>query len=243
MSVEKIAKNYDFYELVWDTDFFGITCAKVMLNKPLIQEEWISLKKEFNNYQFISIVNKYSEPGNARIIGKGTTAFLTDVNIQFLKQIEAPFKNSPDISIQHSLNEDETILELAQFPYSKFTDDPELLKRGGDQVYKKWIQSAFNQSNKFFALSKNVAGNITGFLLHSYSGNACVLELMAISSKEAGGGIGVALYKAVESSAHQLGCNEIKVGTQVRNATAINFYRKLGFKQIGAHQVYHLWNL
>ena len=97
--------------------------------------------------------------------------------------------------------------------------------------------------DKFYALSKDENGDINGFLLFSYSDNACVIELIAVSQKETKGGIGTSLFKAVEYEAHQRGYNEIKVGTQVRNMGAINFYHKVGCKQVGCHQVYHLWNL
>lgn len=239
----KVDNSYVFYDLEWDTSFFGITSAKVILNKPLMRNEWLSLKTKCSKYQFISIVNRYSEPVNAQIIGKDTTAFLADVNIQFSKKIEGSLEISDSIVIAQSLEKIDSILELAQFHYSKFTEDPELLKRGGDQVYIQWLQNSFNRQDKFFALAKNSTGNITGFLLHSYSGNTCEIELIAVSSKEPRSGIGSALFKAVEYSAFQFGCNEINVGTQVRNVTAINFYRKLGLKQTGAHQVFHMWNL
>lgn len=243
MFESKIEIPFHFFDLQWDTNFFGITSAKVILNKPLTQNEWLSLKMKCNKYQFISIVNKYSEPVNAQTIGKDTTAFLADVNIQFIKKLVGPYETSNSIIITQSLEKIDSILELVQFHYSKFTEDPELFKRGGAQVYSQWVQNAFNKPDKFFALSINGAGKITGFLLHSYSGNTCEIELIAVSSKEPRGGIGTALIKAVEYSAYQLGCKEIKVGTQVRNVKAINFYQKLGFKQTGAHQVYHLWNL
>jgi len=35
-----------FYDLLWDTDFFGVTCAKAVLDKSLTLTEWNNLKKK-----------------------------------------------------------------------------------------------------------------------------------------------------------------------------------------------------
>ncbi|MGG0413138.1 GNAT family N-acetyltransferase [Peribacillus simplex] len=241
---EEIKENaVTFYDLEWDTDYFGVTSAKAILNRPLSLNEWTELKTRFRDYQFISIVNLNSEPENTQKIGKDTSAFLVDVNIQFVKKIECPHEFQKNITVHQSLMRNNKVIEIADFQFSKFTEDPELAKRGGDQVYRKWLINSFDKSEKFYALSKDKNGDLNGFLLHSYSDNSCVIELIAVSQKVAKGGIGTSLFKAVENEAHQRGCGEIRVGTQVRNIGAINFYHKVGCKQVGCHQVYHLWNL
>lgn len=243
MTEKSIDNTVTFNDLKWDTDFFGITSAKAILNRPLTVNEWDELKTKFKDYQFISIMNHNSEPTNAQMIGKDTSAFLADVNIQFVKKLDGQYEMPKHVTIHQSLERNDQILEIADFQFSKFTEDPELAKRGGDQVYRQWLINSFDISGKFYALSKDENGDINGFLLHSYTDNACVIELIAVSQKETKGGIGTSLFKAIEYAAHQRGFNEIKVGTQVRNEGAINFYHKVSCKQVGCHQVYHLWNL
>ncbi|MGJ3196278.1 GNAT family N-acetyltransferase [Peribacillus frigoritolerans] len=241
MKEEITEKAVTFYDLEWDTEYFGVTSAKAILNRPLTLNEWEELKTSFKGYQFISIVNQNSEPVNTQMIGKDTSSFLADVNIQFVKKIEGPFKMPKNITVHQSLKRNDQVIEIADFQFSKFTEDPELAKRSGDQVYRNWLINSFDNSEKFYALSKGEDGDLNGFLLHSYSDNVCVVELIAVSQAVAKGGIGTSLFKAVENEAYQRGCGEIRVGTQVRNMGAINFYHKLGCKQIGCHQVYHLW--
>jgi dTDP-4-amino-4,6-dideoxy-D-galactose acyltransferase len=231
------------YDLNWDTEFFGIKCGKAILNKPLTLNRWDELKARFNDYQFISIQNQNSEPTNNQLLGKYTTAFLADTNIQFEKHLVGLNEGVNEVSIYQSLDKIPQIIEIAEFPFSKFTEDPELAKRGGDSVYRQWIINSFKKPNKYFALSMDDNGEINGFLLHSYSYNACVIELIAVSNTSAKKGIGTALFKAVEYSAFQNGYHLIKVGTQQRNIKAINFYQKNGCKQVECNQVYHLWNL
>lgn len=240
--MEKSLNNaVDFYELKWDTEFFGVTSAKAVLKKPLTLNEWEVLKNRFNDYQFVSIVNNNSEPVNAQKIGKDLTAFLADVNIQFIKKIDHSLEMPKNITVHRALERNKQVIEVADFKFSKFTEDPELAMRGGDKLYRQWLINSFDNQNKLFALSKDENGEINGFLLHSYAEDTCVIELIAVAKTVTKGGLGTSLFKAVEYAAHQRGINEIRVGTQMRNMGAINFYHKVGCKQIGCHQVYHLW--
>lgn len=238
-----LKKLVTFNELSWDTDFFGVTSAKVTLHKPLTLNEWLELKIRFKDYQFISIINKNSEPINAQFIGNDTTAFLADVNIQFEKKLVGLNEKPINVTIHQALEKNDQVIGIADFQFSKFTEDPELNERGGKQVYQHWLINSFGKTDKFYALSKDESGYINGFLLFSYADSTCVIELIAVSQKDTKGGIGTSLFKAVEYEANQQDVIEIKVGTQVRNLGAINFYHKIGCKQVGCHQVYHLWNL
>ncbi|KKB45019.1 GNAT family N-acetyltransferase [Bacillus thermotolerans] len=241
MGDKETESAFSFYDLEWDTEFFGVTCAKAVLQKSLTDREWNKLRTKFRDYQFISIENRESDPTNAQLIGKNTPAFLADVNIQLYKKVEDTQEN-PLIKIYSSLERNDEIVELANFQFSKFIEDPELGKRGGDQVYQQWLINSFNRPEKFYAISKDENDKVNGFLLHSYSDDKCVIELIAVS-KASKGGIGTSLFQAVEHAAYQRSAKEIKVGTQIRNIGAINFYHKVGCKQVGCHQVYHLWNL
>lgn len=240
--MENCEKAVSFYKQKWDTEFFGVSSAKAILHMPLSLNEWDNLQAKFKDYQFISIVNQNSNPINTQLIGKGTSAFLADVNIQFVKKLVGPFECPTNVTIHQSLKKNDQITELVNFKFSKFTEDPELVKRRGNQVYRHWLINAFEKPDKFFVLSKDENDDINGFVLYSFINDACVIELIAVSPKVTKGGIGTALFKAVEYATSKQGFNEIKVGTQLRNIGAINFYHKVGCKQVECHQVYHLWN-
>lgn len=243
MDKNSIESPASFYNLEWDTEFFGVTCAKAILNKPLKQNEWNDLKERFKDYQFVSIENRNSEPENAQFIGKDTSAFLADVNIQFIKKIQDVYEIPKNLVIHQALKRNDQIINIADFQFSKFTEDKELAKRGGEKVYQQWLKNSFEKQDKFYVLSFDENAEINGFLLHSYSDNVCVIELIAVSQNTTKSGVGTSLFRAVEYAAHNRGINIIKVGTQVRNVGAINYYHKVGCKQLGCHQVYHLWNI
>lgn len=229
-------------ELSWDTQFFGVKSAKAVLYEPLENTEWLIVQDYFSKYQFISIENRNSEPVNARFIGKDTNAFLADVNIQFVKPLSGNKDTDKGIFIGNNLEYTEKLLRIGRYEYSKFLEDPELAKRNGTAVYTHWLVNSFNRQDKYFALSKDENGAINGYILYSFDNESCMIELIAVDSAKKNKGIGTKLFNAVENTAYNNGCKEIKVGTQIRNLGAINFYNKMGCRQTGCHQVYHLWN-
>lgn len=236
--------SISFQELDWDTEFFGVTCAKTVLHHSLNKSDWNKLKLKFKDYEFISIVNKNSEPMNAQLIGKETSAFLADVNIQFVKKIDGNVTFPQNItSIGLSQRDLHQLMDLADFKYSKFVEDPELARRGGSYVYREWLRNSFKNPEKYFVISKDNSGSINGFALYSITNNKCVIELIAVSQLNSNAGIGSSLFQAVEYNVFQKGIQKIVVGTQLRNLSAVNFYYKVGCKQVGCHQVYHLWNI
>jgi dTDP-4-amino-4,6-dideoxy-D-galactose acyltransferase len=229
--------------LDWDTKFFGVLSAKATLHTSVSQNQWEKLKIEFKKYQFLSILNENSNPENTQLIGRDTHAFLADINVQFEKNITTMSSVVPlNITIENCLKPNEQVLKLAHFEYSRFLEDPELAKRGGSKLYLKWIMSCFEEKEKYFALSTNNNGDVNGFVLFSFTDLVCKIELIATSKGEKKG-IGTSLFKAVEDKSYKKGVNLIQVGTQIRNKQAMNFYHKVGCRQVGCHQIYHLWNL
>lgn len=241
MSIDQ-EKAYRFSELKWDTDFFGISCARAVLEGELSREEWDELKRLMEGYRFVSIVNRHSLPGNSLLIGMETRAFLADVNIQLEKEADPARAMPAGVEVASGLARDENILAMANYPASKFIADQEFNRRNGSEVYREWLKNSFGRKDKYFALSRDSGGGRNGFLLFSYRGDTCTIELVAVSAYVEKRGIGTDLLKACEISAQAAGCRIIRVGTQIRNTTAINFYHKYGFRMVGCHQVFHLWN-
>jgi len=228
-----------YRDLKWDSEFFGLSCLKVVLHEPLSYSEWAEVENRIRQYEFITIENKNSETVNAQLICENTSAYLADVNIQFQKEVKFIDKLPPSIRIFNPMERNDQLLEIGDFRYSRFFEDKKLASRGGKEIYKQWLINSFDRVDKFFAVSENNS-LVNGYVLFSFSGGICTIELIAVSNHSIGQGIGVSLFNAVEYEAFRKGANIIKVGTQVRNARAINFYHKVGCKQIGCHQIYHL---
>jgi dTDP-4-amino-4,6-dideoxy-D-galactose acyltransferase len=239
-------RSFIIDELAWDSQYFGIKCAKVVLFKILSPLDWEELLNEFSPYQFVVIENRNSIIENAYNISCKTQAFLADINIQFSKKIK------PDQQLQaaeipesthifRGMPRDDRLFQLNQFQHSRFIEDPFLARLGGEGIYRQWLINSFENSEKIFIVSFNSNAEPDGYLLHSYSDNICTIELIAVASERKNQGIGSKLLSVLELSAIKQDCLQIKVGTQVKNVTAINFYHKNGFLQQACHQIYHLW--
>jgi hypothetical protein len=50
------------------------------------------------------------------------------------------------IKIYQAMERDEQIIKMADFQFSKFTEDPELAKRGGAEVYRQWLINSFEKA-------------------------------------------------------------------------------------------------
>lgn len=236
-------EEYLVIPLQWDTNHFGINCAQVILYQPLSESSWQQVRTSFSEFEFITIKNLNSEPHNAQLLGQYTSSFLADVNIQFSKKTICRSQLSQNIAIQNNLEQNKEIVSLAIFEKSRFIEDPRLLSRGGSTTYHQWVMNSFGRIDKYFAISRDKFSKVNGFLLFSFSGCECTVELMAVSREQQKNGIGTELLMAVEHYANAQEFDCLKVGTQIRNLPAINFYSQYGFKQIACHQIYHLWNL
>ena len=238
----KAAENAaTFNELKWDSDFFGVKCAKLVLHRSLTTNEWKKLKIPFSDYSFIVIENRNANPVNSQLIVKNTSSFLADINIQFEKKLVETHEMPQNVTNFQSMKKEEKIIELAEFSHSRFISDPEFAKRGGKHVYQQWVMNAFEKPDKYYLLSKNEQGIVDGFLLYSFFSKDCVIELISVAKDVGKKGIGTSLFRGLEYIALQKGCKKIKVGTQMRNLNAINFYHKVGCKQIECHEIYHFW--
>lgn len=229
--------------LQWDTDYFGVSSARVNLRGIVDEKGQNEIIQFCRDYNFITISNFENIKENNQWIGNKTNAFLADMNIQFVKLLsDKPDCQEGKTCVLNCLPMNEIITDIAKkaFKYSRFFNDPMLPQEQAENIYLHWTESAFGQKNKYFVLSER-EGNIAGYILFSFSEDSSVIELIAVDDIYQGKGVGKTLIKAMESFVRDKGIRKIKVGTQVNNISAIQFYNAVGFKYAGCGSVYHLW--
>lgn len=238
------SKAFELQSLEWDTNYFGVSSARVNLNgivEELGQEEIIAFCKD---YDFVTILNSNNIKENNHWIGNKTPAFLADMNIQFSKNlVETPDHHDDRTYVVNSLSRNEQIVNIAKksFKYSRFFNDPSLPQEKASEIYLYWTECAFNQEGKYFVISEK-EGKIAGYLLFSLtSEKSSVIELIAVDEKYQGKNVGKSLIKKMESFLINKRIEKIKVGTQVNNISAVEFYNAMGFKYVSCGSMYHLW--
>ncbi|MGV8155102.1 MAG: GNAT family N-acetyltransferase [Alkaliphilus sp.] len=240
-------ENYDCFPLNWDTNYFNIKSARVNLKEIVTKENQEKIMTYCDSFEFITIANIGNDKENNLWIGKTCSAFLTDINIQFSKKIG----NKPDYideftEIYNNYPKNEKVLNIAKntFLYSRFFNDPLLPGKEAKNIYLHWTECAFSQANKYFVITKR-KNVVAGYLLFSIDKekNFATIELISVDDNYQGQKVGKSMIAELESFAYKEGLGHIRVGTQVDNIDATQFYINCGFHYINCSTVYHLWNL
>ena len=81
--------RYILKKLIWDTNFFEINSAELVLKKQIFNKDIKEIKRLVNQekYKFITIRNINNNENNNKIIPKLGDTFLADINIQYEKNI------------------------------------------------------------------------------------------------------------------------------------------------------------
>lgn len=237
-------KNYECKSLKWDTDYFGINSARVNLSGVVDEQEQEKIIEFCKSYDFVTISNLGNIKENNHWIGTRTHAFLADMNIQFHKELTDKIDYRDERTyISNNLSRNAQIVDIARnsFNYSRFFNDPMLPEEQAKNIYNHWTDSAFNKENKYFVVYER-EGSVKGYILFSIDEDSSVIELIAVDENYQGQKVGKSMIQTMESFVMDQGINKIKVGTQLNNVLAAQFYTKMGFAYVSCGSTYHLWN-
>lgn len=238
--------EFDAFESKIDSEYFGIQSAKVILKKACILEKRQNdLLTFLNNFEFSSITNKFNNPINNRWLGENTKAFLADTNIQLVKKASIVKMNDGRmVEITDKFPGSDRVVQIAEnaFEVSQFLNDPYLPREKARYIYADITRNAFGKPGRFFTVIKEE--EVMGYLLFSLNHSSLVttIELLAIDQKYKGNGVGKLLVRSTESYSSSIGMKTIKVGTQVANVGALNFYISCGFNYLECNTIYHYWH-
>jgi GNAT superfamily N-acetyltransferase len=240
-----IKDSFEAYELPWDTEFFKVKSAAATLKATLSSSEQKELFNFASGFEFFTFKNITNDNKNNEWLGTETKAFLTDVNMQFSKQVNPSINiQNMNVFISNFFPWNEQVLHIARtsYKYSRFFNDPYLPKIESSQVYAKWTQDAFDKEDKYFVVSKS-NDYVLGYLLFSINNDisTAIIELLAVNENYRGNQIGTSLINQLEMFLLQHEIKKIQVGTQLDNGAAIKFYLKNGFHYVSCSSIYHYW--
>lgn len=228
-------------ELEWDTAYFGLACARIDLLDTVTEDALCIAFDQLRTASLVYITNLAENIENSALIAKHTDAFLVDTNIQFEKAITNVLPKKL-IEAASGYPGSQDILSIANRVYTKsrFISDKRLLSRRGQYMYGCWAENAFGRDDKFF-LADLEGAQTRGFILFSQNEDAIVLELIGIDERFQGQGVGTNLWHCLEQEAARRKRGQIRVGTQLANTQAINFYHRMGCKITKCTHIYHWW--
>lgn len=236
------SKKYEIKRLDWDSAFFKVSCGRVDIYKKLDQSDFMNMLADCKEYECLSINNHGNMIENNILIGKYTSAFLVDVNVQFLKEPLSGYPRIANIKIKNNFPYNDAILALTKTAYteSKFIKDENLNRRHGDEVYVNWIRNAFGLENKYFLVSQ-IQQDLMGYILFSIDGDKATIELIAVNQEKRGKGIARNMIHYLENNLRTRDIKIIGVGTQINNTPAIKLYESVGFKMDDCVSTFHRW--
>lgn len=238
-------KSFEAYELEWDTTYFGVSSAKVLLKEEINSEEQNILMSFIKQFEFITIVNMGNNNSNNIWLGRDTDAFISDINIQYTKNIMPNTIDSKlNAKVYNGYSTNEKILKVAEkaFKFSRFFNDPWLSKDKKSDIYVNWTNNTFHKSDKFFSIVE-IRGEIAGYLIFNINidQSCATIELIAVDEEYRGQSIGKSLVASVEKYIEKINVKILRVGTQVDNIAAMNFYNSCQFKYDNSSAIYHFW--
>lgn len=234
--------KYDFIDLPWDTEYFGIKSGKIVFNAEIELQDLEDIIRKTETYDFITINNLNNTAENNILVGRYTNSFLVDTNIQF-EMIVGNLKGKNYFEAINSLEENADVLRIANnsFNFSRFYNDPFLNRSLSKQLYSNWIKNSFNNKDKYFLIAEE-NNEIYGYLLFSLNNMGfATIELISLDKSAQGKGIGSKLLASLIYFAENNNIKKIRVGTQIDNIQAINFYMKKGFNLNSISSIYHFW--
>lgn len=136
----------------------------------------------------------------------------------------------------------EPCLDIARtaFVYDRFHADDRVPKAKADHLKEVWVQNSLGGRADAVLVVEH-AGEVAGFVTCMVSDKAAVIDLIAISSRHQGQGLGPLLVQGVK--AHYAGQRAaIHVGTQKSNVNSLSLYAKQGFQEMTSQVTYHWVN-
>lgn len=240
-------KNYKYRELAWDTQYFGYNSSCIDIENKLTSSDVENIKAQIKSDVFITLTNSKGLAYNNKFITGELRFNLVDVNVQLIyKQIQRKdYGDFEGVKIDNKIVDKKNVIRIAKesFLKSRFYNDSNISNEKASVIYVNWIKNSFSFDNKMFCIYEE--NSITeGFILFSKINEKQMgIELIAVDKDSRDKGIGSKMLNCLYKYCAENGYEDIIVGTQIENISAINFYYKNFFQLNDIKYIYHLWSI
>lgn len=240
-------KNYKYRKLAWDTKYFGYNSSRIDIQNELTSSDVENIKAQIKSDTFITLTNSKGLVVNNKLITGELRFNLVDVNVQLInkqiqKRVYGAFEGA---KIVDDITDKKNVIRIVQesFIKSRFYNDDNISEEKASEIYVNWIQNAFACDKKRFCVYEE-NGIIEGFILLSEVNEKQMgIELIAVDQYSRDKGIGSKMMNCLYQYCMENSYEDISVGTQIENISAINFYNKNYFQFKDIKYIYHLWSV
>jgi len=214
--------------LPFDADLFGYHVGKTIISSDW--DETVFLEKA----KLYELVYLFS---NTKIEMQNPGIQFIETKVFFEKELKESYQvKSVQAYFEGGLARQLVDMALQSGTHSRFKLDPGFISDEFEKLYRKWIQTAFEEN--IILLYTNANGMITV----NIEKLTARIGLFAVDSKYQRKGIGADLLVAAESYAINNGAKSMKITTQANNEEACRLYTKMGYEVEAVSYVYHYWN-
>jgi len=231
--------------LDWDTNFFGITVARIN-KKKLSKQELLNvlLKLKANNIRLVYYLSDHFVEKNIIKEFNGNladhkTTFSIDFKLQDwskdpLDYVVEPYSQSSPIK-------DMEDLAVQSGKYSRFSVDKNIPREKFLTLYTTWINRSLRKEIAEEVLIIRESNQVVGLITLGNKNGRGDIGLIAVDKKYRGKKYGEKLVRAAQLWFVKNGYNFGQVITQESNVPACNLYKKCGYTLKKVEYFYHFW--
>lgn len=234
----------DIQTLPWDSHFFDIKIGKVIQNQFDSQD----LNRIYSDAKQQGFRLLYIESNNRLSFAESCHGDLMLVDIKTSLRVRVT--NVTHAFIRWSLVEYdglEVTSELEQLAYesgvySRFHVDSKFPDRLFKKLYKKWIQNSLHKkSADIVFVCLNNRKKPVGFITIKKYQDKSHIGLISVARRYRKKRIGSSLLQQAIQWSHMKQCKYMTITTQFDNTSAMNLYKRCGFKITEKIYYYHYW--
>ncbi len=236
-----------FQILDWDSEFFGMTVARILpdkLSTPELERTIASLKENG-----VTLAYWASDPSDAasQQAARSCSGFLADRKTTYLIDLEgAPGMACGGDWVMEEYagaapNDELVSLALQAGAYSRFRIDPRMPDGKFVALYKRWIESSVNRKIADTVLVVRHSGRIVGMVTVGEKNGRGDIGLIAVDAGMRGKNVGVSLVRGALEWMRGKRFRFAQVVTQGENAAACRMYERCGYRVEKIEFVHHFW--
>ena len=250
MTIELPGAVVDVEKQEWDSAVLKRACARIVAIRPAQGRPRLSLnglgdELKKKNLEYVTV--RWPEADRAVIDELDSLAWLkvdTIVNFEADLSAVSALAPAPEIRVRQATSADESTivsLAVASFKRSRFHADPVLNTEIAARVHEEWARNSVRGKVANAVLVVEKGGETVGFVTCKLGPDIGTIELIAVSKRQSGQGLGQALVGAARDWIKAQGKSKIGVRTQIDNQPAVQLYRKMGFREQN-HTVTYRWS-
>lgn len=127
--------------------------------------------------------------------------------------------------------------------WSRFSFDHNFPAGSSRKLYRIWVKDSLERKapSGVFILRKRISAEIAGFVSYKIDKKIAQIDLLIITRKYRGRGLGNYLLSHLFRKLKGKGIKQVKVASYINNLSAQKFYQRNGFVLNSAYVTFHLW--